>query len=56
MADVTALIGVLCWSGYGVANLAETPHLAGWFARTLARDSMEPVRALMAWAAAATAT
>lgn len=53
-ADVTALLGVLSWVGYGAASLADTPHLAAWFARTLERPSMEPVRAMMAWAASLT--
>lgn len=51
MADVTALIGVLCWIGYGAVTLAEAPRLAAWFGETLQRPSMEPVRAMMAWAA-----
>ena len=48
-ADVTACLGYLFLRGYGAFEGETWPELERWSDQILARDSMAPVRQLIAW-------
>lgn len=51
-ADITACLGYVFMTGYGVLQAAQWPALQRWSEDVLARDSMEQVRQMIGWFAA----